>query len=435
MYAGKANRFMAKLNAAKIRTLTKPGVYGDGAGLYIQVRGADQRSWRYRFKLHGAGHLMGLGSLADVTLAEAREAATVARKLVRQGVNPIDRRKAERAGVAARIGLNTFSEMAEAYIKAHEDGWRNAKHKYQWRATIDAYAAPILGDIPVAEIAVGDVMRVLQPIWKEKTETASRLRGRIEAVLGFATARGWRAGDNPARWHGHLSNLLPAPGKASKVQNQPALPWKEIGTFMDALAKEEGMAKLALRFAILTAARTNEVIGARWCEIDRTEAVWIVPADRMKANREHRVPLSADALAVLSAAEVHRRVQTPDAPVFPARNGKDHLSNMALLMLVRRMNSHTEEAPARWRDGKSGEPISVHGFRSTFRDWCAESTNYQREIAEAALAHAVGGVEGAYQRGDLLEKRRALMAAWAAFCAKPAQTTGDVVPMRAATAA
>ena len=407
---------MATLTALKVKALAMPGTYGDGGGLYLQVRSPKNRSWLFRFKLHRKAHLMGLGALADVTLAEAREAATAARKLVKQGVNPIDRRKAERAELAARAGLNTFAEVAEAYIAAHEDSWRNPKHRQQWRNTLDTYAAPILGSVPVAVVDVGHVMRVLTPIWKEKTETASRLRGRIESVLGFATARGWRTGDNPARWRGHIANLLPAPAKVSKVQNQPALPWKQIDTFAASLAHEEGMAARALRFAILTAARTNEVIGARWGEIDSAAAVWTVPANRMKAGREHRVPLSPAALAVLAAAATLRPDHASDAFIFPGGKPASALSNMALLMLLRRMNPHTDKAPARWRDAKSGDPISVHGFRSTFRDWAAEATSHPREIAEAALAHAVGGVEGVYQRGDLLEKRRVLMADWATFC-------------------
>ena len=283
---------MGKLNTAKLRTLTKPGTYGDGAGLYLQVRGPERRSWLFRFKAAGRGHLMGLGVFPDVSLAEARDAAATARKQVRQGVNPIDQRRATRAAVAASAGLNTFAEVADAYIAAHAASWRNAKHRQQWRNTLDTYARPVLGNLGVAVVDTGAVMRVLEPIWREKPETASRLRGRIESVLDYATARGWRTGDNPARWRGHMDNLLPSRAKIARVEHHAALPWREIGGFMTALAKQEGVAALALRFAILTAARTGEVIGARWSEIDMQTAVWTVPAERMKAGRDHRVPLS-----------------------------------------------------------------------------------------------------------------------------------------------
>ncbi len=406
---------MNKLNAARLRTLTKPGTYGDGAGLYLQVRGPANRSWLYRFKLHGKPRLMGLGTAVDVSLAEARDAAAAARKLVKQGVNPIEQRRATRAEGAAQASL-TFAQVAEAYITAHERSWRNAKHRQQWRNTLDTYAAPILGKLPVAQVKVGDVMRVLEPLWHDKTETASRLRGRIEAVLDYATARGWRAGENPARWRGHLDNLLPARSRVAKVEHHAALPWREIGTFMAVLAEQEGVSALALRFAILTAARTGEAIGVRWSEIDMAEAVWTVPAGRMKASREHRVPLSEGALDVLREMARLRSSPKIDGFVFPGGKPGKPLSSMALLMLLRRMGR--------------GD-LTAHGFRSTFRDWCAEATNYPREVAEAALAHTLRDkTEGAYQRGDLIEKRRRLMAEWAAFCARPT-ASGEVVRLRA----
>jgi integrase len=407
---------MGKLNAARLRTLTKRGAYGDGAGLYLQVRGAEQRSWRYRFKLHGEPHLMGLGTVADVSLAEARDAAAAARKLVRQGIDPIARRRAERADAAGRAGLNTFAEVADAYIAAHAASWRNAKHRQQWRNTLDTYARPVLGNFGVAMVDTGGVMRVLEPIWREKPETASRLRGRIESVLDYATARGWRTGDNPARWRGHMDNLLPSRAKIARVEHHAALPWREIGAFMADLSKQEGVGALALRYAVLTAARTGEVIGARWSEIDMPAGVWTVPAERMKAGREHRVPLSDAALAVLRQATTLAAKQDPGGFVFPGGKASKPLSSMAMLMLLRRM--------------ERGD-LTAHGFRSTFRDWCAESTNYPREIAEAALAHTLRDkTEAAYQRGDLMEKRRRLMAEWAAFCARPAPA-GEVVTLRA----
>jgi integrase len=415
MYADTLAGDMSKLNAARLRALTKPGTYGDGSGLYLQVRGPTNRSWVYRFKLHGRAHLMGLGTVHDVSLAEAREAAAAARKLVRQGVNPIDQRRAARADGAVTAGL-TFAQVANAYIAAHERSWRNAKHRQQWRNTLDTYADPILGKLSVAQVKVGDVLRVLEPLWQDKTETASRLRGRIEAVLDYATARGWRTGENPARWRGHLDNLLPARSKVAKVEHHAALPWREIGEFVTALAEEEGISALALRFAILTAARTGEVIGTRWYEIDMGEAVWTVPAGRMKAAREHRVPLSESALDVVREMAKLRTNPKVDGFVFPGGRPGKPLSSMALLMLLRRMGR--------------GE-LTAHGFRSTFRDWCAEATNYPREVAEAALAHTLRDkTEAAYQRGDLMEKRRRLMAEWAAFCARP-NVAGEVVALRA----
>lgn len=406
---------MNKLNAVRMRKPFKPGMHGDGAGLYLQVRGPENRSWLYRFKLHGKPHLMGLGTVDDVSLAEARDAAAAARKLVRQGINPIEQRRTARQEGAAQAGL-TFAQVADAYIAAHEPSWRNAKHRQQWRNTLDTYAVPILGKLPVAQVSVGEVMRVLEPLWREKTETASRLRGRIESVLDYATARGWRSGENPARWRGHLDNLLPARSKVAKIEHHSALPWREIGAFMATLGQEDGVSALALRFAILTGARTGEVIGARWSEIDIQAAAWTVPAERMKAARQHRVPLSDAAANVLEeVAKLHAKPKS-DGFVFPGGKAGKPLSSMALLMLLRRM---------------ARGDLTAHGFRSTFRDWCAEATNYPREVAEAALAHTLRDkTEAAYQRGDLMEKRRRLMTEWATFCARPA-VSGEVVPLRA----
>ncbi len=406
---------MSKLNAARMRTLMKPGTYGDGASLYLQVRGPAKRSWIYRFKLHGKSHLMGLGTVTDVSLAEVRDAAAAARKMVRQGINPIDERRSARAEIAAQASL-TFAQVADAYIAAHEPSWRNAKHRQQWRNTLDTYAAPVLGKLPVAQVSVGAVMRVLEPLWRKRPETASRLRGRIESVLDYATARGWRSGENPARWRGHLDHLLPARSKVAMVEHHPALPWREIGPFMTTLAAEEGVSALALQFTILTAARTGEVIGVRWSEIDMQEGTWTVPAGRMKASREHRVPLSDAAMDLLRKVAKLRTDAKMDGFVFPGRNKGRPLSSMALLMLLRRM--------------ERGD-LTAHGFRSTFRDWCAEATNYPREVAEAALAHMLKDkTEAAYQRGDLMEKRRRLMSEWATYCTRPVGL-GKVIPLRA----
>jgi integrase len=413
-------RKAAGLTAVKVRT-ARPGRYGDGKGLYLLVRSADARFWLFRYRRNGRMREMGLGSVADVSLAKAREKAMDLHRKVMAGTDPLAEREAralaeKAAAQHATVRAITFADVADHYIVAHEAGWRNAKHKYQWRATIDTYAAPFIGDVPVAAVDVGGVMRVLEPIWREKPETASRLRGRIESVLDYATARGWRAGDNPARWRGHLASLLPARGVFAKVEHHAALPWREIGPFMARLAEQEGVAALALRFAILTAARTGEAIGATWGEIDMAAAVWTVPAGRMKASREHRVPLSNAALAVLREAARLRTDAGADAPVFPGGKPGKPLSNTAMLMLLRRLGR--------------GD-LTAHGFRSSFRDWCAESTNHPREVAEAALAHTLTDrVEAAYRRGDLMEKRSWLMADWGEFCGRAAPV-GQVVLLRA----
>jgi integrase len=314
----------------------------------------------------------------------------------------------------------TFRNVAKAYLAAHEAGWRNPKHRAQWRATLDAYAMPHMGDLPVADVMTGHVMAALEPIWTAKPETATRVRGRIEAVLDYAAARGWRTGENPARWRGHVANLLPARGRLARVVHHAALPWEDIAAFLTDLRGRAGMGARALDFTILTASRTNEALGARWQEIDLAEGVWTVPAERMKAGREHRVPLSDTALAILRALLPLRPADDDKgaAFVFPgARKGRP-LSGMAMLMLLRRM--------------ERGD-LTAHGFRSSFRDWAAERTSYAREVAEEALAHTLRDkTEAAYRRGDLFEKRRRLMDDWAAFCAKPAAEGATVTPIRSA---
>jgi integrase len=308
----------------------------------------------------------------------------------------------------------TFKQVADRYIAAHEAAWRNEKHRWQWRQTLDLTCEQI-GKIPVAAIATGEVMKVLEPLWTEKTETAARLRGRIESVLDYAAARGWRSGENPARWRGHLAKLLPPPNKIAKVQHHAALPWQEIGAFMAELREQDGIAARALEFTILTAARTGETIGALRREVDWDAAVWTVPAERMKAGKEHRVPLTEAAMTVLQAA-APLSGKDPRAWLFSGNRPDQHLSNMAMIMLLRRMKR---------------PDLTVHGFRSTFRDWCSEATNHSREIAEKALAHLVGDeTERSYQRGDLLEKRRRLMKDWAKFCARPVRPA-EVVSIRA----
>jgi integrase len=306
----------------------------------------------------------------------------------------------------------SFKFCALAYIDAHEAGWRNTKHAQQWRNTLETYAYPVMGDVLVRDVALPQVMSILEPIWKTKTETASRLRGRIESVLDWATSSGYREGLNPARWKGHFDTLLAKPGKVAKAVHHPALSLGEMGDFMQALRQREGMGARALEFSILTAARSGETRGATWEEIDMDAALWIIPGNRMKAGAEHRVPLSEPALAVLKAVP---RMAGTDLVFSAPRGGM--LSDMSLTAVTRRMDA----------------ACVPHGFRSTFRDWCAERTNYPRDLAEMALAHAIGDkVEAAYRRGDMLEKRRRMMVEWAAFCAKPEPKKGEVIPMHKA---
>lgn len=397
------------LSAVKVAGATEPGYLADGGGLYLQVSRTGSKSWLFVYRRQGRRIEMGLGPLSDVTLQKARAKAARAREMLTEGKDPLSERRAERA---VERGM-TFKEVAEMFIAAHQPGWRNPKHGDQWRNTLASYAFPIFGDVPVQAVDTGAVMRVLQPIWAEKTETASRLRGRIENVLDYATARDWRAGDNPARWKGHLQRLLPARAKVQKVEHHPALPWQEIGAFMAELRKQEGVAARALAFTILTACRTGEVIGARRGEF--AGDVWTIPGERMKSGREHRVPLSKEAQAILAAIRPVDAAE--DNFVFPGAKPARPLSNMAMSAVLERM-------------GRTD--ITVHGMRSTFRDWCAEATNFPRELAEMALGHVLKDkVEAAYARGDLLEKRRRLMQAWARYCGNPLKT-GEVRPIRVA---
>jgi integrase len=333
-----------------------------------------------------------------------------------RGKDPIEERKLLRA--AAKLDAAkaiTFKECAEAYIAAHKAGWRDEKHAAQWPASLGTYVHPHFGALSVQSVDVGLVMRALGPIWTAKPETASRVRGRIESIIDWATARGFRRGENPARWRGHLENLLPRRSKVRRIEHHAALPYDEIGAFMVELRRLESAGARALEFTILTAARTGEVTGARWAEINLAERLWIVPAARMKAGKEHRVPLSEAAMAVL---EQMQAIRSGDC-VFPGGRAGRPLSHAAMLALIRRM--------------ACGD-FTVHGFRSSFRDWCAERTNFPSEIAEMALAHVVGNkVEAAYRRGDLFEKRRQLAEAWASFCDSPL-TGGEVVPIRASAA-
>lgn len=391
----------AKLTALKVSKLSKPGRYGDGAGLWLQVSRSGTKAWLLRYMLDGRSREMGLGPLHTVSLADARARAREARAKLLDGIDPIDQRQQSRAQVRAEAArLVTFRAAAEQFIADHEAGWRNAKHAAQWSATLGSYAFPIIGSASVAAIDTPHVLQVLEPIWREKPETASRVRGRIEAVLDWAAARRLRSSENPARWRGHLDKLLPAKTKVRAVRHHPAMPFAEVPKFAAELRTKGGISARALEFAILTATRTGEVIGAKWPEIDLDACVWTIPRERMKSGREHRVPLSPRASEILIALP---RVKG-DEYVFPGGRKGSGLSNMALLELLRDMR---------------GQGLTVHGFRSSFRDWAGEATAFPREVAEAALAHVIGDrAEQAYRRGDALEKRRGLMNDWAVFCGR-----------------
>ena len=398
------------LTALKVARIKEPGRYGDGGGLYLRVAEyqlkdgtlARSKNWLFRFERNGRDRWMGLGSLKTLSLAEARAKAWDCRKALLDSIDPIEVRRAAKQKLKLDAARSiTFKECAERYIQAHRAGWKNAKHAEQWPATLTRYVYPIIGGLPVASIDTALVTKCIEPIWTEKPETAGRVRGRIESILDWAKARDYRSGDNPARWRGHLQKLLPPRSKLERKRNHhAALPYKTAPEFIAELRKTNDISAIALQFLVLTAARTNEVIGARWTEFDLKAKLWTVPAERMKGGRAHIVPLSEAAVAILQALS---RVVGCDY-VFPGlRDGKP-LSNTAMLMRVRGM-----------RPG-----LTVHGFRSTFRDWAGDRTNYPRDIIEAALAHAIEDeTEAAYRRSTAVDKRRRLMADWARYCAKP----------------
>jgi len=389
-----------KLSARAVATLSKPGRHSDGGGLYLNLTGSGARSWVFMWKVAGRRREIGLGSLRDVTLAKARDRAAEARRLLADGLDPLAARTKPRT--------MTFGEAADALVESMSPSWRNEKHRAQWRMTLTAYCSPIR-TLPVADLTTEDVLQVLRPIWLTKSETASRLRGRIERVFDFAKARGMRSGENPARWRGHLDAVLPRRQKLTRGHHK-AMPFDEVPQFIDRLRGMEGVAPRALEFLILTAGRTGEVLGAKWDEIDLANRIWTVPATRMKAGREHRVPLTSRALAILADLHVLRTSEY----VFPGLKRGRPLSNMALEAVLRRVNVEA----------------TVHGFRSAFRDWAGERTHFPRELAEAALAHLVGdAVERAYRRGDALEKRRQLMSVWTDFIGRSPEER--VVPFTA----
>ncbi|MDO9094002.1 MAG: integrase arm-type DNA-binding domain-containing protein [Rubrivivax sp.] len=404
-----------ELQALTVSRLATPGLHfvGGVQGLALQVTGGS-RSWLLRATIGGKRRDMGLGPYPEVTLAQARDKARDARELIRQGVDPIARQQAAQSAMRAAVAeALTFKDCAEKYIKAHRAGWKNAKHAQQWENTLAQHAYPVLGDVLVRDVKLPQVLAVIEPIWTTTNETAVRLRGRMELVLDWATARGLRDGTNPARWRGHLDKLLAKPSKVNNREHHAALPVGDVGAFMARLRSAEGMGARALEFAILTAARSGEVRGATWAEIDADAKVWTVPGARMKAGKEHRVPLSDAALALLAALPQGK----PDALVFRAPRG-GALSDMTLTAVLRRMDV----------------PAVPHGFRSTFRDWASERTSYPSDAAEMALAHAIADkVEAAYRRGDLFEKRRLMMADWAQFLAH-AERPAQVLPLKAKAA-
>lgn len=409
-----------ELAPVAVAGLKQPGMHPVGVvpGLHLQVLPTGGRSWVLRVRIGSHRREIGLGGFPAVTLAQARDKARELREQIRSGRDPVaEKRNAKSATRAAQAAQRTFKQCALAYIEAHESGWRNAKHAQQWRNTLDQHAYPVIGDLYVRDIDLPHVLDVLRPIWTTTNETASRLRGRIEAILDWATVHKYRDGLNPARWKGHLDKLLPKPSKVAKVDHHKALPVGEVGTFMQRLRQTGGMGALALEFAILTAARSGEVRGATLAEIDRAAKVWTVPADRMKAGKEHRVPLSDAALDVIDRAAALPRLTGTDL-LFPAPRG-GQLSDMTLTAVMRRME--VDAVP--------------HGFRSTFRDWLAERTSYPHDVAEMALAHAISNkVEAAYRRGDLFDKRRRMMDDWAAFVARIETPADNVVSLNRSTA-
>lgn len=401
-----------KLTALQIKKISKPGWYADGQGLYLQVSPSGSKSWVYRYETGGKEKRHGLGSLHNTSLEAARNAAQACRELRRDGIDPIAHKRQQGAEKLLEEAKGiTFKECALAYIDSHKASWKNSKHASQWSNTLETYAFPVMGSLPVQKIDVGLVMKVLEPIWYEKTETATRVRQRIENILDWARARNYRTGENPALWRGHLDKLLPKRTKLQKVKHFAAMPYADLPDYVRSLRKVNTLTAKALAFTILTATRSSETREAKWDEIDLETGIWNIPAERMKAGKIHRVPLTGECIAILKEAAKFKR---DDNFVFPGMRNKRPVSDGALLKLVK------QDHPT----------LTVHGFRSSFRDWCAEMTNYPREIAEAALAHTLKDkTEAAYQRGDILEKRRKLMDAWSDYCLN-SKPSADIVPIK-----
>lgn len=397
-----------KLTVQKVKALSAPGKYGDGDNLWLIIGSTGRKRWEYRYTVAGRSYEHGLGAEGVLSLHEARAKVQALRREVHGGGNPVEARRKR----APKPRATTFDQIAEDCIAAQRQAWTNAKSEAQWRSSLANYASPVIGSKDVGEITTADVYALLEPIWATKPETAKRVRERVEKVLDRATALKLRSGDNPARLRGNLDHLLPQRAKVQDVRHHPALPYVELSAFIATLRKREGVAARALEFTILTAARTSEAVNAKWTEIDLDKGVWTVPKERMKMRREHRVPLSAAAVRLLKA--------------LPREDGNDHvfigskgkpLSNMAMLKMLERMKR---------------TDLTVHGFRSSFRDWASETTGYPDAVVEMALAHSISSaVEAAYRRGDLFDKRSRLMADWATFCESPAPATGNVVALRA----
>ena len=386
--------------AQKLVRESTPGMTNDGDGLYLKIGKGGGASWIYRFRWAGKLRDMGLGSFADTSLSVARGLASEQRKLVKQGIDPLAAREQK---TEIEAGPITFTHCAARYIQLQRRGWQNSKHARQWVSTLKTYVRPVIGNLPVEDVTTQDILKILAPIWTVKNETAKRVQGRIENILDFAAAHEYRDPVNPARWRGHLDKLLAKPSRVQKVNHHPAMPYEQVAAFMDLIQGYSSMSSKALQFLILTATRTSEVLNAEWHEVDIAKKTWRIPAERMKANREHRVPLSSQAMDLLLCLP---RVKGNNH-IFPGMKAGRSLSNMSLLQFMRGLGYGT--------NGEQGNYVP-HGFRSSFRDWTGEVTSYPRDVAEMALAHTIENkVEAAYRRGDLFEKRRAMMQEWADF--------------------
>lgn len=430
-------RSLNRLSVKTVESVKAKGYYADGGGLYLQVSAVLSKSWVFRFVLDKRAREMGLGPLTDVSLAEARAKAAECRKLLVDRKDPIEERNAVLAlERLARAKNLTFDECAAAYIKANRAGWKSDKHASQWENTLNTYASPIIGKLSIDSIDTGLVLKVLEfeQLWTTKPETASRVRGRIEAVLGWATVRKYRTGDNPAQWKNHLDKVLPAKSAVAKVEHHPALPFQQIGSLIESLRKQAGTAARTLEFTILTATRSNETISATWREFDLEDEIWTIPAERMKAEKEHRIPLSDRALKIIK--EMLPLKTSEAGPVFLSPKGQQPLSNASMAAVLKRMNKAREANKlSRWIDPTSGRDAVPHGFRSTFRDWAGETTAYPKEVIEHAISHQLKDkAEAAYARGTLFNKRRRLMGEWAKYCNTVA-TDATVTPINGKTAA
>jgi integrase len=445
------SKALNRLTARKVETLKTEGYHHDGGGLYLRVLRSSpetdgvSRSWLFRYTVAGREHWIGLGSAGIVSLADARIARDELRVARHKGRDPLADKQAakEAAKPAPTPNTMTFRTCAERLIESKRPGWKNLKHAAQWTATLESYVYPICGNLAVQDVDVAKVTDVLEQdvpaangkppgrFWEARPETASRVRARVEAVLDWATARGHRKGENPARWRGHLEALLPAISDIRKVERRPSLPWRRIGDFVAELANHSGISADALHFTILTCVRSDETAGARWAEFDIAGKTWVVPRGRHKTGKKtgepHRVALSKAALAILDRRYKEAGGKpAPDAYVFPGAKPGRHLSDAAMTQLIEGMNGDGDEVI--WFDAADGRPIVTHGFRTTFRTWVQDQTKFGRDLAEAALAHTLKDkVEAAYARSDLLDKRRPLMEAWGAFCAKPLKVGGDNV--------